>query len=43
MSQIRADHLIFSYDGSLRPVFENAAFTIDKEPHISLIRSPQNK
>lgn len=37
MSQIRADNLTFSYDGSLEPVFENAAFTIDTDWKLGLI------
>ena len=28
MSQIRVDHLTFSYDGSVEPVFENATFSL---------------
>ena len=37
MSQIRADHLSFSYEGSPEPVFENAAFTIDTDWKLGLI------
>ena len=37
MSQIRADHLTFSYDGSVEPVFENATFTIDTDWKLGFI------
>ncbi len=37
MSQIRADHLTFSYEGSVEPVFENASFTIDTDWKLGLI------
>ena len=37
MSQIRADHLTFSYDGSMEPVFENASFTLDTDWKLGLI------
>lgn len=37
MSQIRADKLTFSYDGSTEPVFENACFTLDTDWKLGLI------
>lgn len=37
MSQIRADNLTFSYDGSFEPVFENASFTLDTDWKLGLI------
>lgn len=37
MSQIRADRLTFSYDGSIEPVFENASFTLDTDWKLGLI------
>ena len=37
MSQIRADKLTFSYDGSAEPVFENACFTLDTNWKLGLI------
>lgn len=37
MSQIRADHLTFGYDGSIEPVFENATFTLDTDWKLGLI------
>lgn len=37
MSQIRANHLTFSYDGSTEPVFENATFTLDTDWKLGLI------
>ncbi|MCR5121759.1 MAG: ATP-binding cassette domain-containing protein [Ruminococcus sp.] len=37
MSQIRADHLTFGYDGSVEPVFENADFTLDTDWKLGLI------
>ena len=37
MSQIRADHLTFAYDGSAEPVFENATFTLDTDWKLGLI------
>lgn len=37
MSQIRADKLSFSYDGSAEPVFENACFTLDTDWKLGLI------
>ena len=37
MSQIRADHLTFTYDGSAEPVFENASFTLDTDWKLGLI------
>lgn len=37
MSQIRADHLTFSYDGSPEAVFEDAAFTLDTGWKLGLI------
>ena len=37
MSQIRADKLTFSYDGSAEPVFDNASFTIDTDWKLGLI------
>ena len=37
MSQIRADHLTFAYDGSPEPVFENASFTLDTDWKLGLI------
>ena len=37
MSQIRADHLTFSYEGSVESVFENATFTIDTDWKLGLI------
>ena len=37
MSQIRAEHLTFSYEGSAEPVFENASFTLDTDWKLGLI------
>ena len=37
MSQIRADQLTFTYDGSAEPVFENASFTLDTDWKLGLI------
>ena len=37
MSQIRVDHLTFSYDGSVEPVFENATFSLDTDWKLGLI------
>ena len=37
MSQIRADHLTFCYDGSVEPVFEQASFTLDTDWRLGLI------
>ena len=37
MSQIRADHLTFGYEGSIEPVFENANFTLDTDWKLGLI------
>ena len=37
MSQIRADHLTFTYDGSTEPVFEDAVFTLDTDWKLGLI------
>ena len=37
MSQIRADHFSFSYDGSAEPVFEDASFTLDTDWKLGLI------
>lgn len=37
MSQIRANNLTFSYDGSSEPVFENATFTLDTDWKLGLI------
>ena len=37
MSQIRADHLTFSYEGSVESVFENATFRIDTDWKLGLI------
>ncbi len=37
MSQIRVDHLNFTYDGSPDPVFEDASFTLDTDWKIGLI------
>lgn len=37
MSQIRADQLTFSYDGSIEPVFDNASFVIDTDWKLGLI------
>ena len=37
MSQIRADHLTFGYEGSSEPVFENAGFTIDTDWKLGLV------
>ena len=37
MSQIRVDHLTFSYDGSVEPVFENAIFSLDTDWKLGLI------
>ena len=37
MSQIRADHLTFTYDGSIEPVFEDAVFTLDTDWKLGLI------
>lgn len=37
MSQIRADHLSFSYEGSVEPVFEDAVFAIDTDWKLGLI------
>ena len=37
MSQIRVDHLTFSYDGSVEPVFEDATFSLDTDWKLGLI------
>ena len=37
MSQIRADHLTFGYDGSAGNVFEDACFTLDTDWKLGLI------
>ncbi|MBR4199782.1 MAG: ABC-F family ATP-binding cassette domain-containing protein [Oscillospiraceae bacterium] len=37
MSQIRADHLTFSYEGSTEPVFEDASFAVDTDWKLGLI------
>ncbi len=37
MSQIRADHLTFSYEGSAEPVFDDASFTLDTDWKLGLI------
>lgn len=37
MSQIRAEHLYYSYDGSSDPVFEDASFSIDTDWKLGFI------
>ncbi len=37
MSQIRVDHLTFTYDGSAEPVFEDASFSVDTDWKLGLI------
>lgn len=37
MSQIRAEHLTFSYDGSAEPVFEDVSFSVDTDWKLGLI------
>lgn len=37
MSQIRAEHLTFSYEGSSEPVFEDASFTVDTDWKLGFI------